>query len=124
MANSTIEKLIDAGIQFTEMSKKQADAFVSKLVKAGDVQRQEAERVAQALIDRGRETSERISSMVQAEVSREVGWLNDRYDELEQQFEALAIGCRGLTRARVGPTVPPHAVLIVLWAVAGADRAA
>jgi polyhydroxyalkanoate synthesis regulator phasin len=98
MANSTIEKLIDAGIQFTEMSRKQADAFVSKLVKAGDVQRQEAERVTQSLIERGRETSERLASMVHDEVAREMAWLNERYDELEQQFEALA--------ERVGESVP------------------
>ncbi len=98
MANSTIEKLIDAGIQFTEMSKKQADAFVSKLVKAGDLQRQEAERITQLLVDRGRETSERVSSLVRAEVERESAWLNDRFDELERQVEDLA--------TRVGAPVP------------------
>jgi polyhydroxyalkanoate synthesis regulator phasin len=98
MANSNIEKLIDAGMQFTEMSKKQAEVFVSKLVKAGDVQRQEAERISQALVERGRETSDRLRSMVQAEVSREVAWLNDRYEELEEQFEALA--------DKVGEVVP------------------
>ena len=98
MANSNIEKLIDAGMQFTEMSKKQAEAFVSKLVKTGDVQRQEAERISQALVERGRETSDRIRTLVQAEVSREVAWLNERYEELEEQFEALA--------DRVGEVVP------------------
>ena len=98
MANSTIEKLIDAGIQFTEMSRKQADAFVSKLVKAGDVQRQEAERVTQSLIERGRETSERLAAMVRDEVEREMQWVNERYEELEEQLEALA--------ERVGEGVP------------------
>ena len=98
MANSTIEKLIDAGIQFTEMSRKQADAFVAKLVKAGDVQRQEAERVTQSLIERGKETSERLAAMVRDEVEREMQWLNERYEELEEQFEALA--------ERVGEGVP------------------
>jgi polyhydroxyalkanoate synthesis regulator phasin len=98
MAKSTIEKLIEAGLQFTEMSKKQADAFVQKLVNAGDVQRQEAERITQILIERGRETSERISSLVQAEVSREVGWVSERFDELEEQLETLA--------EKVGETVP------------------
>jgi polyhydroxyalkanoate synthesis regulator phasin len=85
----TIQQLIDAGVEFTEVSRNQADAFVKQLVDRGEVQRQDAERVVKALVDRGRETSERIAATVQREVSKQVGIMTERFDELEQRFEAL-----------------------------------
>src|SRR6186997_92114 len=66
----TIQQLIDAGVEFTEVTRERADAFVKQLVDRGEVQRRDAERVVQELVDRGRETSE-------------------RFDELEKRFEAL-----------------------------------
>ena len=45
METSPIQKLIDAGIQFSDVSKKQAEKIVSQLVKAGDVQKRDAEKV-------------------------------------------------------------------------------
>ncbi len=90
MAPPSIQQLIDAGVEFTEMTRKQADAFVKQLVKAGEVPRRDAESVVKSMVDRGRETSERISTSVQREVAKQVGWMSERFDELEDRFEALA----------------------------------
>src|SRR5688500_343990 len=86
----SIQQLIDAGVEFTEVTRKQADTFVKQLVKAGEVPMRDAEALVQQIVDRGRETSERISANVQREVARQVGWMSERFDELEDRFEALA----------------------------------
>src|SRR6187431_1372032 len=85
----SIQQLIDAGVEFTEVTRKQADTFVKQLVQAGDVQKRDAETIVQQLVDRGRETSERISANVQREVSKQVAIMSERFDELEKRFEAL-----------------------------------
>ena len=85
----TIQQLIDAGVEFTEVTREEADAFVKQLVDKGEVQRRDAERVVQELVDRGRETSERIAANVQREVSKQVAIMSERFDELEKRFEAL-----------------------------------
>ncbi len=90
MAIPSIQQLIDAGVEFTEVTRKQADSFVKQLVQAGDLKRSDAEAMVQQIVDRGRETSDRISANVQREVAKQVGWLSERFDELEDRFEALA----------------------------------
>ena len=85
----TIQQLIDAGVEFTEVTRERADAFVKQLVDRGEVQRRDAERVVQELVDRGRETSERIAANVQREVAKQVASMSERFDELEKRFEAL-----------------------------------
>ena len=69
----TIQQLIDAGVEFTEVTRERADAFVKQLVDKGEVQRRDAERIVQELVDRGRETSERITANVQREVAQAGG---------------------------------------------------
>jgi len=85
----TIQQLIDAGVEFTEVTRERADAFVKQLVDKGEVQRRDAERIVQELVDRGRETSERITANVQREVAKQVAIMSERFDELEKRFEAL-----------------------------------
>ena len=38
----TIQQLIDAGVEFTEVTRERADAFVKQLVDKGEVQRRDA----------------------------------------------------------------------------------
>ena len=68
MPKSQIQKFIEAGMQFTEVSRKQAEAFVQSLVKSGEVRRKDAEQLVQTLVDRGRETTESVAAAVQAEI--------------------------------------------------------
>jgi len=90
VATSTIQRLIDSGLQFGEMSKQQAEQLVKQLVKIGDVQKKDAEKTINAIVARGRETSEQIAETVQREVSKQVTWLSERFDDLENRFEELA----------------------------------
>ena len=62
---------------------------MEELVDRGEVERRDAERIVQELVDRGRETSERIAANVQREVAKQVALVSERFDELEQRLEAL-----------------------------------
>jgi polyhydroxyalkanoate synthesis regulator phasin len=94
MAKSTLKSYIEAGAQFTEMPRQQAEAFVKGLVKSGDIRRRDAEVLLQRLLARSRETSDRITELVQAEVARQVQAMSERFDDLEGRLEALTASFR------------------------------
>ncbi len=86
---NVVQQLIESGIEFGEMSRKQAEKAVKNFVKAGEVRRSDAEATVQALIDRGRETTQRLTDLVQQEVARQLGWMANRIDDLEDQLETF-----------------------------------
>jgi len=96
MPKSQFEKLIDAGVQFTEVSRKQAESVVNSLVKSGEVRRQDAEQLVQSLVDRGRETSEMIANSVRRELSKQIQALSAQFSELESNVDALTDQMRSL----------------------------
>jgi polyhydroxyalkanoate synthesis regulator phasin len=94
MAKSTLKSYIEAGAQFTEMPRQQAEAFVKGLVKSGDIRRRDAEVLLQTMLARGRETSDRITALVQAEVAKQAKAMTERFDDLEGRLEALTASIR------------------------------
>ena len=74
------------------MSRKQAEAAVKSLVKAGEVRRSEAEATVQSLIERGPGNGHADRRAVQAEVAKQLGWLANRVDDLEDQLESFVTG--------------------------------
>lgn len=90
MAKNLLQNLIDSGIQFGEVQRKQADKVVKRLVKTGEVQRKEAERTAKALVEKGKETTASVAEIVQREVAKQLGWIAERFDDVEDQLEAVA----------------------------------
>ena len=85
MAKNSLQKLLEASAQMGELTPQQAEGTVKKLVKAGAIRRSETEAAVQAMIDRGRAFAE----AVQHEVTKQVGWLASRVDDLEDQIESL-----------------------------------
>ena len=53
------------------------------------MRRSETEAMVQTLLERGRETATHIAEVVQAEVARQLGWLANRVDDVEDQLEAI-----------------------------------
>src|SRR5919112_2982399 len=101
MAKHPLRKLLDDSIQLTETSRKQAEAAVRNLVKAGEVRRSETEATVQSLIDRGRRATAQLAETVQAEVAKQLGWLANRVDDLEDQLEGF------VSRVTLGGATPP-----------------
>ena len=89
MAKSSIKKFLEAGYQFSEMSRDKAEDVVRKLVKSGDVRAKDAEQMIQTLVERGRDTTERIAAGVQAEVAKQLAVLQTQLELLESKIESL-----------------------------------
>jgi polyhydroxyalkanoate synthesis regulator phasin len=107
MAKSTIKSYVEAGAQFTEMSREQAEAFVKNLAASGDIRRRDAEHMLQAMLSRGRETTSQFSALVQSEVAKQLSALSERFEDVESRLESLAASLRGgLTGAGGGAPMP------------------
>jgi polyhydroxyalkanoate synthesis regulator phasin len=71
--NESLQRYIDAGIAFTNMTRKKAEELVSELVKNGALQTDAAKARVDELLERGRQGTEVIVSAVRSEVSRQLG---------------------------------------------------
>jgi polyhydroxyalkanoate synthesis regulator phasin len=89
MPTNPLKQLLDNSIQLTELSRKQLEEAVNSLVKAGAVNRSDSDATVQSLLERGRQVATQISDAVQAEVSRQLGWLANRVDDIEDQLESF-----------------------------------
>ncbi|MEP7048088.1 MAG: hypothetical protein ABI949_15460, partial [Ilumatobacteraceae bacterium] len=87
-----LKRLLDTGMQYTEMSQKNAEKLVSDFVKAGQVRRKDAEKTVQRLVERGRSTTEHLVGVVQSEVAKQLGRFAQRLDDVEARVEDVASG--------------------------------
>jgi polyhydroxyalkanoate synthesis regulator phasin len=102
-----LKRYLDAGIAFTQMTRQRAEAIVRDLVKAGEVQSDQAQQTVQELVDRSRENTERLIEMVRKEMRSQAGALGlataDDIKRLEQRIEALGRTGGGSAPAKAAP---------------------
>jgi polyhydroxyalkanoate synthesis regulator phasin len=103
MAQSDVlKRYLDAGIAFTQLTRQRAEEIVRDLVKAGEVQSDQAQQAVQELIDRSRENSERFVTVVRKEIRDQVGNLGlatrDDIARLEKRIDGLRGGAAGATK--------------------------
>src|SRR3954464_10035090 len=67
-----LKKYLDAGLAFTQMTQQRAEAIVKDLVKAGEVQAEQATQRRNELLERSRENTERMFETVRREVRDQV----------------------------------------------------
>lgn len=89
-ANPLLKRMLDAGMQFTEMSQKQAEKLVKQFVKAGQARKKDSDELVKQIVDRGRNLSEQMVATVQAELAKQMGKFAGRLDDVEGRVEALA----------------------------------
>jgi polyhydroxyalkanoate synthesis regulator phasin len=87
-----LKRLLDTGLQYSEMSQKNAEKLVADFVKAGQVRRKDAEKTVQRLVERGRTTSEHIVGLIQSELAKQLGNFAQRLDDIEARVEDVAGG--------------------------------
>ena len=76
MAQSDLfKRYLDAGIAFTEMTRERAQAIVREWVKAGEVPMQRADDFIEDLVERSRQNTEAIVTLVQSQVQEQLGAL-------------------------------------------------
>ncbi len=66
------KRYLEAGIELTEVTRAHAEKLVKDLVKAGEVQRHEAQQRVEDLLERSRKTTEAVGEAIQKEVTRQM----------------------------------------------------
>ena len=103
--NALVKRLLDAGMQFTEMSQEQAEKIVKELVKNGQARRKDSTKLVEELLGRGREATESAVAAVQAGWAKQVGRFAARLDEIEANVEDIAQKL-GITKAPATKAAP------------------
>jgi polyhydroxyalkanoate synthesis regulator phasin len=67
-----LKKYLDAGLAFTQMTQQRAEAIVKDLVKAGEVQAEQATQRRNELLDRSRKNTEVLFATIRKEVRDQV----------------------------------------------------
>lgn len=83
-----LRKYVEAGIAFTQLTKAKAEAIVRELVKAGDVQREQAQERAEDLLDRSRKSTEGLVGIVRREIGQQLSSIGFATKEDLDAFEA------------------------------------
>jgi len=88
-----LKRYLDAGIAFTAMTQARAEAIVKDLVKAGEVQSEQAQTAVLDLVDRSRKNTEKLLAQVRTEVRDQVKHLGlvsqVDIDKLEKRITSL-----------------------------------
>lgn len=67
-----LKRYLDAGLAFTQMTQQRAEGIVRDLVKAGEVQAEQATQRRNELVERSRQNTERLVEQVRKEVREQV----------------------------------------------------
>lgn len=67
-----LKRYLDAGLAFTQMTQQRAEAIVKDLVKAGEVQAEQAAARRNELVERSRQNTERLVDMIRREVRDQI----------------------------------------------------
>jgi len=103
--NDSFQRYIDAGVAFTNLTRKKAEELVSELVKNGDIQTDDAKARVDELLERGRHTTELFVSAVRNEVSRQLGAVGiTNLEDLATQVATLLGRTTPTTTAKTSPT--------------------
>ena len=88
--NALLKRLLDAGMNFTEISQVQAEKLVKEFVKGGQARRKDTEQLVHEMVGRGRSATEGLVSTVQAEITKQLGKFASRLDDVEGRVEHIA----------------------------------
>lgn len=70
--NDIFKRYLDAGLAFTALTQARAEALVKDLVKAGEVQADQAREAVTDLLERSRKNSEKLIETVRGEVRSQI----------------------------------------------------
>ncbi len=107
--NALLKQYLDAGMQFSQMTRERAEAIVKDLVDAGEVRRKKANSLVDDIVDRSRSNLEQLLDTVRAEVQNQLalvevvtkeafGRLEDQVGQLRTQVQELVPGGRPAPR--------------------------
>ena len=103
-----LRRYLDAGIAFTQMTRARAEAIVKDLVKTGEVQRDQAQKNVDDLVDRSRKNTEQLLEIIRTEIRNQFQSLGlatqDDVRRIEKRLDAVETGRPAAAAASAGPT--------------------
>ena len=91
-----IRKYLEAGMAFTQTTRAKAEEVVSNLVRTGELQTEQTQQQVQELVDRSRESTDRVVKAVRSEVMAQLSTLGlaTKADlaKLERKVDAMKRG--------------------------------
>jgi polyhydroxyalkanoate synthesis regulator phasin len=104
--NELFKRYLEAGMQFSQMTRDRAEAIVRDLVKAGEVQAEQTQAMVAEVMERSRKNTERFVEQVQAEVRKQLAVAEfvtkDVVTRLQSQIDELRSQLPGPVRMRTG----------------------
>ena len=92
--NDLLKRYLDAGMAFTAMTQARAEAIIKDLVKAGEVQTEQAQKAVEDLVDRSRRNSEKLADTIRREIRQQISNLGlatkDDIARLEKKIAAVS----------------------------------
>lgn len=93
--NDLLKRYLDAGVEFTALTQARAEALVKDLVKAGEVQADQARTVVTDLLQRSRKNREQLLATVRSEVKAQIASLGLASKADIDRFEARIMSLLG-----------------------------
>jgi 4-nitrophenyl phosphatase len=110
-SNDLFKRYLDAGLAFTALTQARAEALVKDLVKAGEVQADQARDTVTDLVERSRKTAEKLAETVRDEVTTQIANLGlaSRTDieKLEQRLASIVESATGPVRKATNRATAP-----------------
>lgn len=107
--NDLLKRYLDAGLAFTALTQARAEALVKDLVKAGEVQADQARDAVADLLERSRANSEKLIETIRTEVRQQITNLGlasqADLDRIEERIAAL-LGSAGRPAKRAAAPAP------------------
>ena len=99
--NDMLKRYLDAGMAFTDLTRKRAEAIVKDLVKAGELQREQTQDRVEEILERSRKNTERLLDLVRKEISDQLSSLGLATRDDLARLEARLTG-KTATKAAAG----------------------
>ncbi|MFZ6002679.1 MAG: phasin family protein [Actinomycetota bacterium] len=93
--NDVLKRYVDAGLAFTALTQSRAEALVKDLVKAGEVQADQARDAVADLLERSRKNTEKLVETVRREVRSQISSLDLASKVDLDKLEARIVGLFG-----------------------------
>ena len=92
--NDMLKRYLDAGVAFTKMSRSRAEGIINDLVKAGEIQREQAQQRVDDLMERSRRNTETLVDLVRRELQGQLSAMGlatkSDLKRIEGRIDALA----------------------------------
>jgi polyhydroxyalkanoate synthesis regulator phasin len=98
--NDLLRRYMDAGVAFTQLTRQRAESIVRDLVRSGEVSRDQATARVEELLERSRQNTDAVLSIVRKEIDDRISQLNlMNRDEVTNLLNRFGISSSSVRKA-------------------------